>query len=80
MTNSVNYPKHRESGIIIKFDNGDVCPYSWCEDTIKQRKYLYKSGYLYGAEYIQFIGREDKYTQKQYIELMKELYDNVGEW
>ena len=73
-TGTERYPWYRESGIIIKFAKD----YSWTKDTYKERMYLYKSGYLNTAEWVQFIGIETYYTPQEYKTLMEELYDDCG--
>lgn len=46
MTNYNSFPKWRDNGIVIKFNEGQ---YSWCSNIVSNRKYLLESDYCKGA-------------------------------
>ena len=62
MTNYTKCPYWRcNTGFTIKFSEDS---YSWCDDTVNQRKYLATSNYIDGSQSV-FIGKLNKWMEKE---------------
>ena len=70
MTNYQNFPKHRQNGIVITFNEYQ---YSWCENNPRKRKYLLESRYLDKAIEVYVW---ENYTTYKNIEDFKEYLRN----
>jgi hypothetical protein len=64
MTNYSKFPSWRKNGIVIKFDDHK---FSWCDNTLANRKYLKTSAYCINA--IEFFVWENNMTYHSKMEL-----------